>query len=157
MEQQSARVTNAAKNAAAGIVYQLFLLVFQFTRRTALLRTLGLEYLGIGGVFSNLFSLLALTELGFGAAISVRLYAPAARGNGAETAALALYQVHAVTEGTDAQAEVSVRLEDGDKAVTGRGSDPDTLVASAQAYIIALNKLQTKRNSLNAQAQPAAE
>ncbi|MDF2619590.1 MAG: 2-isopropylmalate synthase [Xanthobacteraceae bacterium] len=73
------------------------------------------------------------------------------------TAALALYQVHAVTEGTDAQAEVSVRLEDGDKAVTGRGSDPDTLVASAQAYIIALNKLQTKRNSLNAQAQPAAE
>ncbi len=73
------------------------------------------------------------------------------------TAKLALYQVHAVTEGTDAQAEVSVRLEDGDKAVTGRGSDPDTLVASAQAYIIALNKLQTKRNSINAQAQPAAE
>jgi len=73
------------------------------------------------------------------------------------SAKLALYQVHAVTEGTDAQAEVSVRLEDGDKAVTGRGSDPDTLVASAQAYIIALNKLATKRGSLNAQAQPAAE
>ncbi|MBS7546019.1 2-isopropylmalate synthase [Ancylobacter oerskovii] len=72
-------------------------------------------------------------------------------------AKLALYQVHAVTEGTDAQAEVSVRLEDGDKAVTGRGSDPDTLVASAQAYIIALNKLQAKRQSLNAQASPAAE
>ncbi|MFK8250768.1 2-isopropylmalate synthase [Ancylobacter terrae] len=72
-------------------------------------------------------------------------------------AKLALYQVHAVTEGTDAQAEVSVRLEEGDKAVTGRGSDPDTLVASAQAYIIALNKLQMKRQSLNAQAQPAAE
>ncbi|MCS0496187.1 2-isopropylmalate synthase [Ancylobacter mangrovi] len=72
------------------------------------------------------------------------------------SAKLALYQVHAVTEGTDAQAEVSVRLEDGDKAVTGRGSDPDTLVASAQAYIIALNKLQAKRNSLNAQAQSAA-
>ncbi len=73
------------------------------------------------------------------------------------SAKLALYQVHAVTEGTDAQAEVSVRLEEGDKAVTGRGSDPDTLVASAQAYIIALNKLQTKRQSLNPQAQPAAE
>ena len=73
------------------------------------------------------------------------------------TAKLALYQVHAVTEGTDAQAEVSVRLEDGDKAVTGRGSDPDTLVASAQAYIIALNKLQAKSQSLNAQSQPAAE
>ncbi|HSI39126.1 MAG TPA: 2-isopropylmalate synthase [Xanthobacteraceae bacterium] len=72
-------------------------------------------------------------------------------------AKLDLYQVHAVTEGTDAQAEVSVRLEEDGKAVTARGSDPDTLVASAQAYIIALNKLQVKRQSLNAQAQPAAE
>ena len=73
------------------------------------------------------------------------------------TAKLALYQVHAVTEGTDAQAEVSVRLDENGKAVTARGSDPDTLVASAQAYIIALNKLQVKRNSVNAQSQPAAE
>jgi len=67
-------------------------------------------------------------------------------------AQLALYQVHAVTEGTDAQAEVSVRLEEGDKTVTGRGADPDTLVASARAYVAALNKLATKRVSLNAQA-----
>ncbi|GLK57439.1 2-isopropylmalate synthase [Methylopila capsulata] len=67
-------------------------------------------------------------------------------------AQLALYQVHAVTEGTDAQAEVSVRLEEGDKMVTGRGADPDTLVASARAYVAALNKLATKRVSLNAQA-----
>lgn len=73
------------------------------------------------------------------------------------SAKLALYQVHAVTEGTDAQAEVSVRLEEDGKAVTARGSDPDTLVASAQAYITALNKLQVKRHSLNAQSQPAAE
>jgi 2-isopropylmalate synthase len=72
-------------------------------------------------------------------------------------AKLALYQVHAVTEGTDAQAEVSVRLEEDGKAVTARGSDPDTLVASAQAYITALNKLQVKRQSMNAQSQPAAE
>ena len=53
-------------------------------------------------------------------------------------AKLALYQVHAVTEGTDAQAEVSVRLEDeaeGGRAVTGRAADPDTLVASAKAYL----------------------
>ena len=53
-------------------------------------------------------------------------------------AKLALYQVHAVTEGTDAQAEVSVRLEDeaeGGRAVTARAADPDTLVASAKAYL----------------------
>src|SRR5690349_4655567 len=61
------------------------------------------------------------------------------------SARLQLYQVHAVTEGTDAQAEVSVRLEENGKSVNGQGSDPDTLVASARAYIHALNKLLTKR------------
>lgn len=60
-------------------------------------------------------------------------------------ARLALFQVHAVTEGTDAQAEVSVRLEEAGKTVTGRGSDTDTMVASARAYISALNKLMTRR------------
>jgi 2-isopropylmalate synthase len=72
------------------------------------------------------------------------------------TAKLALYQVHAVTEGTDAQAEVSVRLEDGPedggRAVTARAADPDTLVASAKAYLSALNKLNAKRGRLHAQA-----
>ena len=60
-------------------------------------------------------------------------------------ARLPLYQVHAVTEGTDAQANVSVRLEEGGKTVTGRGSDTDTLVASARAYVSALNKLIVRR------------
>jgi 2-isopropylmalate synthase len=59
-----------------------------------------------------------------------------------------------VTEGTDAQAEVSVRLEDeseGGRAVTSRAADPDTLVASAKAYLSALNKLFAKRGRLHAQ------
>ncbi|MED5323633.1 MAG: 2-isopropylmalate synthase, partial [Pseudomonadota bacterium] len=60
-------------------------------------------------------------------------------------AVLQLYQVHAVTEGTDAQAEVSVRLEENGKTVTGRGADTDTMVASARAYVSALNKLIIKR------------
>jgi 2-isopropylmalate synthase len=60
-------------------------------------------------------------------------------------ARLALFQVHAVTEGTDAQAEVSVRLEEDGKTVTGRGADTDTLVASARAYVSALNNLMTRR------------
>jgi 2-isopropylmalate synthase len=67
-------------------------------------------------------------------------------------ARLQLYQVHAVTEGTDAQAEVTVRLEENGKSVNGQGADPDTLVASARAYIHALNKLFTKR----AKTAPAA-
>jgi 2-isopropylmalate synthase len=66
-------------------------------------------------------------------------------------AKLSLYRVHAVTEGTDAQAEVSVRLEEEGKSVTARGADPDTLVASAKAYISAINKLQAKRSRLHAQ------
>jgi len=60
-------------------------------------------------------------------------------------AKLLLYQVHAVTEGTDAQAEVSVRLSEDGKTVVGLGADTDTLVASAKAYINALNKLIVKR------------
>jgi 2-isopropylmalate synthase len=61
---------------------------------------------------------------------------------------LELYQVHAVTQGTDAQAEVSVRLVEGDKQVTARVADPDTMVASARAYIGALNKLMMKRGKV---------
>jgi 2-isopropylmalate synthase len=62
-----------------------------------------------------------------------------------EGAKLQLYQVHAVTGGTDAQAEVTVRLEEDGKTVTGQGADADTLVSSARAYIHALNKLIVKR------------
>jgi 2-isopropylmalate synthase len=69
-------------------------------------------------------------------------------------ARLDLYQVHAVTEGTDAQAEVSVRLEEDGRVVTGRAADPDTLVASARAYVAALSKLVVKRQK-TAQAQQA--
>jgi 2-isopropylmalate synthase len=61
-------------------------------------------------------------------------------------AKLELYQVHAVTEGTDAQAEVSVRLSEQGRSYTAKGADPDTLVASAKAYLGALNKLTSKRN-----------
>ena len=66
-----------------------------------------------------------------------------------------LYQVHAVTEGTDAQAEVSVRLEEDGKSVTARGADPDTLVASAKAYISAINKLMTRRAKTKPEALKA--
>jgi 2-isopropylmalate synthase len=68
-------------------------------------------------------------------------------------AMLELYQVHAVTEGTDAQAEVSIRLTEDGRSVTAKGADPDTLVASARAYVAALNKLMDKRH--NASTTPA--
>ena len=62
-----------------------------------------------------------------------------------DEAKLQLFQVNAVTAGTDAQAEVTVRLEEEGKTVNGQGADTDTLVASCKAYIHALNKLLVKR------------
>ena len=59
---------------------------------------------------------------------------------------LQLYQVHAVTEGTDAQATVSVRIEEKGKTTVGQAADTDTLVASANAYLNALNKMIIKRS-----------
>jgi 2-isopropylmalate synthase len=58
---------------------------------------------------------------------------------------LKLYQVHAITAGTDAQGEVTVRLEDDDLSSQAKGSDPDIIVASAKAYISALNRLLFKK------------
>jgi 2-isopropylmalate synthase len=70
-------------------------------------------------------------------------------------AKLQLYQVNAVTGGTDAQAEVTVRLEEHGKTVNGQGADTDTIVASARAYVNALNKLLTKREKTAPEALSA--
>ncbi len=63
----------------------------------------------------------------------------------AHGARLQLYQVSAVTEGTDAQATVSVRMEEDGRIATGQSADTDTVVASAKAYINALNRLLVRR------------
>ncbi len=60
-------------------------------------------------------------------------------------AILRLFQVHAVTEGTDAQAQVSVRLEEDGRIATGQAADTDTLTASAKAYVNALNNLTARK------------
>ncbi len=82
---------------------------------------------------------LVLTEHGDG---PVDATFKAIRGLVPHEARLALYQVNAVTEGIDAQAEVAVRLATKKGIlINGNGADTDTLVASALAYIAALNKL----------------
>ncbi len=60
-------------------------------------------------------------------------------------ATLELYQVQAVTEGTDAQATVSVRLNEDGRIATGQSADTDTVVASVKAYVNALNRLIERR------------
>ncbi|CAK0765396.1 2-isopropylmalate synthase [Gammaproteobacteria bacterium] len=54
---------------------------------------------------------------------------------------LLLYSVNAITSGTDAQGEVTVRLEKGGRIVNGQGADTDIIIASAKAYLNAINKL----------------
>jgi 2-isopropylmalate synthase len=63
-------------------------------------------------------------------------------------AKLQLYQVQAVTAGTDAQAPVSVKLEEDGVISTGQSADTDTVVASAKAYIQALNRLIVRREKV---------
>jgi 2-isopropylmalate synthase len=64
---------------------------------------------------------------------------------------LLLYSVNAITTGTDAQGEVTVRLAKDGKVVNGQGADTDIIVASAKAYLNALNKLHGKLERLNPQ------
>ena len=72
-------------------------------------------------------------------------------------AELELYQVHAVTEGTDAQATVSVRLREGGKIAVAQASDTDTVVASARAFVQCLNKLMARRAKTAPQTAAAGE
>ena len=62
-----------------------------------------------------------------------------------DSSALERYEVHAVTGGTDAQAEVSVLLSENGRTTRGRGAHQDTMVASVRAYVNALNKMMVKR------------
>ncbi|WP_081533886.1 2-isopropylmalate synthase [Rhodovulum sp. P5] len=66
---------------------------------------------------------------------------------------LELYQVHAVTGGTDAQATVSVRLQEAGHIATGQASDTDTVVASAKAYVNAINRLMVRREKTKPESE----
>lgn len=66
-------------------------------------------------------------------------------------AELLLFSVNAVTQGTESQGEVTVRLSRGGRIVNGVGADTDIIVASAKAYVNALNKLQNKAERINPQ------
>ena len=70
----------------------------------------------------------------------------------ASGAEMLLYSVNAITSGsTESQGEVTVRLQHGGRVVNGVGADPDIVVASAKAYLAALNKLHSKTERVAAQ------
>jgi 2-isopropylmalate synthase len=66
-------------------------------------------------------------------------------------AELVLYSVNAVTQGTESQGEVTVRLSRAGRIVNGVGADTDIVVASAKAYVSALNKLDSNLERINPQ------
>jgi 2-isopropylmalate synthase len=68
-------------------------------------------------------------------------------------AELLLFSVNAVTQGTESQGEVTVRLSRGGRIVNGVGADTDIIVASAKAYISALNKISSRMERVNPQHQ----
>jgi 2-isopropylmalate synthase len=70
----------------------------------------------------------------------------------ASTTQLLLYSVNNITSGTDAQGEVTVRLERGGRIVNGQGADTDIVIASAQAYVNALNKIMAPVERAHPQA-----
>ena len=66
-------------------------------------------------------------------------------------AEMVLYSVNAISGSTESQGEVTVRLQNSGRVVNGVGADPDIVVASAKAYLSALNKLQSKADRVAAQ------
>lgn len=72
------RSLNSLRNISYGVGGQLLSNILSFVNRTVFIYTIGISYLGITGLFSNIFSLLSLAELGVGSAISYSLYKPLA-------------------------------------------------------------------------------
>ncbi len=75
----NSRTTNTIYNFTSSIGGQLITIVMQFVVRTVFIKTLGMSYLGISGLFSNILSMLSLAEFGVGSAILFKLYEPIAK------------------------------------------------------------------------------
>ncbi len=81
MSDSLSRTGHSARNAAAALAAQGVSLLLSFVGRLVFIRTLGEDYLGISGWFSNILSILSISELGIGTAIVVSLYKPLASGD----------------------------------------------------------------------------
>lgn len=88
MEQSSGRTLNAVKNLSSGIGNKVISLLFVFVSRRIFVQYIGIAYLGISSLFSNILSILSLADLGFGVAMSYSFYKPLAERNEYRIAAL---------------------------------------------------------------------
>lgn len=74
---KNGRTKNSIYNVTTGLMVQFFTIVLQFIVKTVFIRTLGKDYMGINGLFSNIFMMLSLAEVGIGSTVLYRLYKPA--------------------------------------------------------------------------------
>ena len=81
MSSNNSRTQNSLYNFVTSIGGQLLTIIMQFAVRTVFIHTLGKSYLGINGLFSNILSMLSLTEFGVGSAIIFKLYEPIAKND----------------------------------------------------------------------------
>lgn len=72
------RTKKSAQNMITGFMYQFIVLILNFVSRTVFIQTLGWEYLGLNGIFSDVLSLLSMADLGFGTAMAYSFYKPLA-------------------------------------------------------------------------------
>lgn len=78
---KNSRTKNSLMNMTASIVYQILNLVLSFVSRTVFLQVLGVGYLGINGLFSDILSMLNMAELGLGTAMTYSMYKPLAEND----------------------------------------------------------------------------
>lgn len=85
------RTKRTVQNAMMGFAYQLITMVLGFVSRVVFLRTIGVEFLGLNGIFSDVLNLLCLADMGFSTAMSYSFYKPLAEKDEEKIAALVAF------------------------------------------------------------------
>ena len=96
------RAKNAKRNALFGIIYRIVIVLLPFIVRTIIIKELGIEYVGISGLFSSILSILSLSELGFDSAVVIIMYRAIADDNKPQINALLAFikKVYFIVGGT---------------------------------------------------------
>ena len=81
MSEKKGRTNSAVKNSTITLGCQFIFLIMSFICRTVFTKTLGAEYLGVSGLFSNILTILSFAELGIGTALVYRMYKPLAEND----------------------------------------------------------------------------
>ena len=87
-KKESSRTINVIKNSFFGVISRFGVLILQFICRTIFIKTLGSEYLGLNGLFTNILTILSFAELGLGNAIVYNMYKPLAEKDNYEVSRL---------------------------------------------------------------------